>query len=74
MGERLKDRVSMVTGSGQGMGLVIAKALHGEGARVVIVDIVPDLVRSGIEALGFSRYERSARAGIPNLRKGDKAR
>jgi 3-oxoacyl-[acyl-carrier protein] reductase len=37
--DRLKDRVAIVTGSGQGMGLAIAHALACEGAKIVICDI-----------------------------------
>ncbi|MFC2071134.1 SDR family NAD(P)-dependent oxidoreductase [Chloroflexota bacterium] len=35
MGDRLKDKVAIVTGSGQGIGLAIAVAFAKEGARVV---------------------------------------
>ena len=60
--ERLKERVAIVTGSAQGMGLAIAKALGKEGARVIITDInsdqikktVSDLEKEGYKAEGFN--------------------
>jgi NAD(P)-dependent dehydrogenase (short-subunit alcohol dehydrogenase family) len=36
---RLVDRNAIVTGAAQGMGLAIAKALHREGARVLLADV-----------------------------------
>jgi NAD(P)-dependent dehydrogenase (short-subunit alcohol dehydrogenase family) len=37
----MKDRTAFVTGAGGGMGLAIARELHGAGARVALVDLKP---------------------------------
>jgi NAD(P)-dependent dehydrogenase (short-subunit alcohol dehydrogenase family) len=58
---RLKDRVAIVTGSGQGMGLAIAGSCAKEGAKIVITDIndetiakaVEDIKGKGSDALGI---------------------
>jgi NAD(P)-dependent dehydrogenase (short-subunit alcohol dehydrogenase family) len=58
---RLEDRVAVVTGSAQGMGLAIAKALGDEGARIVITDVnkeqiditVKELNNTGYKAVGY---------------------
>lgn len=57
---RLQDRVVIVTGSGQGMGLTIARCCAREGARIVITDIneqtvakaVAELEKLGAAAIG----------------------
>ena len=57
---RLKDRVTIITGSGQGMGLAIAKCCAKEGAKIVITDIndqtiaqaVDEIKTLGVDAMG----------------------
>lgn len=52
---RFKDKVAVVTGAGQGMGKQVCLDMAAEGARVVVTDIVPELieeVRSEIESAG----------------------
>ena len=53
--ERFIGKVAIVTGAAQGMGKQVALDLTSEGARVVICDILPDLLeesRSEIEGIG----------------------
>jgi len=58
---RLKGRIALVTGSAQGMGYAIARALGKEGGLPVILDIDGEMVdkavaalkREGIEAKGW---------------------
>src|SRR3954471_12394400 len=42
---RLKDKVALVTGAGQGIGLACAEALVNEGAHVLLADIKEDAIR-----------------------------
>ncbi|MER5391143.1 glucose 1-dehydrogenase [Saccharopolyspora sp. NPDC002686] len=48
----LQDKVALVTGGGQGIGLEIAKALRTAGAHVVIAEINPDTGRRAAEEVG----------------------
>ena len=53
--KRFKNKVAVVTGAGQGMGKQVAMDLASEGAKVVVTDIVPELieeVRKEIEQCG----------------------
>lgn len=47
MGERLRDKVALVTGAAQGIGAGIARAMAAEGATVIAADVN----RAGVEAL-----------------------
>ena len=49
--KRLQDRVAIITGSGQGMGLAIAKCLAAEGAQIVITDINDQTIANAVEEI-----------------------
>jgi NAD(P)-dependent dehydrogenase (short-subunit alcohol dehydrogenase family) len=55
MGERLRDRVALITGAGMGIGREAALLFAAEGARVVVGDLNPDAAKEtvrGIESQG----------------------
>lgn len=77
MGERLKDRVCVITGSGQGMGRASAIEMAREGAKVVVADINETLgaeTAAMIEAEGgtakFIRVDLRETASIKALMDG----
>jgi 3-oxoacyl-[acyl-carrier protein] reductase len=57
---RLKERVAIVTGAGQGIGRAISLGLAREGAKIVVVDINPrgaeavaaEIEQTGVQSLG----------------------
>ena len=52
----LKDRVALVTGAGQGLGVAVAREFADEGAAVALVEINPETVgkvKAELEAKGF---------------------
>ncbi len=59
--KRLQDKVAIITGAAQGIGLATALKFAREGARVVVCDVKPDAVdaavtqckAAGARALGF---------------------
>lgn len=47
----LEGQAAIITGAAQGLGLAIAEALLGEGARVVLADIAAEQVMAAVESL-----------------------
>ena len=55
--KRLEGRVAVVTGSAQGMGLAIAKALGNDGARIVITDVNKEQIDKSVKELNEAGYD-----------------
>jgi NAD(P)-dependent dehydrogenase (short-subunit alcohol dehydrogenase family) len=52
--QELRDRVAVVTGGAGGVGLALAKALLGEGMKVVIADVEEPVLKATTEELATS--------------------
>lgn len=50
--ERVIDKVALISGAARGIGAAIATRLHGEGANVVLGDILDDEGRATVERIG----------------------
>src|SRR3546814_14341549 len=47
-----QNKVALVTGAAQGLGLACAERFHSEGAKVLLVDVQADKVKAQAERLG----------------------
>ena len=55
---RLQDKVAIITGAGQGIGLAYAERFLAEGAKVVVAEINEDRAASAMKQLdGLGRRE-----------------
>ena len=48
---RLEDKVAIITGAGQGIGLAYAERFLVEGAKVVVAEVVEDRAAGAMKAL-----------------------
>lgn len=53
---KLKGRIALVTGSGQGIGLATLRAFGAEGATLIVSDVVEERARAAAEGLKAAGY------------------
>ena len=67
----LAGRQALITGGGTGIGLGIAKALTGAGARTIIAGRREEVLKQAAEEIGgnchYISYDITDRAGLPAL-------
>ncbi|MEZ5175551.1 MAG: glucose 1-dehydrogenase [Acidimicrobiia bacterium] len=66
----MKDRVAIVTGSGQGIGKGIAEALAAAGAKVVVNDLVSERVDEVVDEFKNAGYTATGHAANVASREG----
>lgn len=64
-GGRLADKVAIITGAGQGIGLAYAQRFVEEGANVVIAEINEDRGKAGVDALDSAGFGADRVALVP---------
>jgi NAD(P)-dependent dehydrogenase (short-subunit alcohol dehydrogenase family) len=69
IGNRLQDRVAVITGGGSGIGLASARRLAAEGAKVVIADIVAPAGKAAADEVSglFVPTDVAREADVENL-------
>lgn len=70
---KLKDRVAIVTGAGQGVGLGVARAFAAEGAHVVVANRSPDKGQAAVSAIEADFKDAGASANYIKTDVSDKA-
>ena len=53
---RLQDKVAVITGAAQGIGLGIAQRFAAEGAQVMMLDVKEDAGRHAAENISGARF------------------
>lgn len=66
--DKLKDRVALVTGSAQGMGLAISRCLLNEGAKILINDVNQETITKTVDELNkeFPNRVMGKKADVTN--------
>ena len=69
---RLKDKVAVITGAAQGIGLACAERFKAEGAKLMLSDINETVGRAAAERLGapFMRCDAGVKSDVDALMAG----